>query len=108
MSVRKRTSANDWQTRKRIELARAEHIAAHGPGCEICGTVPKTRGLQWDHDHHTGEHRGWLCWRCNHALPLWLDTAWLRAAIRYLERAEARRLEAVTMIHFHGPQDGET
>ena len=79
------TSANDWQLRKRRERERAEHIAAHGPGCELCGTVPKTRGLQEDHDHRTDKHRGWLCWRCNKSLHGWMTPAWLRAAADYLE-----------------------
>lgn len=81
-----RTSANDWTTRKRIEAARAAHVAEHGPACQLCGTVPKTRGLQWDHDHKTGEHRGWLCWKCNRALPTWVTPMWLLQAARYLYR----------------------
>lgn len=80
------SAATDWQTRKRIEAARAEFLAKHGPGCEICGTAPKTRGLQWDHDHKTGKHRGWLCWRCNRALPNWITVRWLLLAARYLNR----------------------
>jgi hypothetical protein len=64
---------------------RAEHVAAHGPGCQICGTVPKTRGLQWDHDHKTGATRGWLCHRCNRNLPSWVTRAWLWNALLYLD-----------------------
>jgi hypothetical protein len=80
-----KTSANDWATRQRINADRAAHIEAHGPGCELCGTVPKSRDLQWDHDHRTGAHRGWLCWRCNRALPNWVTPDWLRRAADYLE-----------------------
>jgi hypothetical protein len=68
-----------------IQAARAEHVAKHGPGCMICGTIPKTRGLQWDHDHKTGQHRGWLCHRCNRNLPAWVTPDWLRRAAAYLE-----------------------
>lgn len=84
MTGRARTSANDWHTRQRLEQERAAHVAAHGPGCELCGMVPKTRGLQWDHDHRTGAHRGWLCHRCNRALPVWVTVRWLLRAACYL------------------------
>lgn len=36
----------------------------HGP-CDICHRVLK---LNFDHDHSTGEFRGWLCTRCNTGL----------------------------------------
>jgi Recombination endonuclease VII len=36
--------------------------------CELCGRPPKTRALALDHDHETGEFRGWLCGVCNMAL----------------------------------------
>jgi len=78
-------TATDWQFRKRINDERAAHIAEHGPGCMICGTVPKTRGLQWDHDHKTRRTRGWLCHRCNRNLPSWVDVPWLLAAAAYLD-----------------------
>jgi len=80
-------TATDWQFRKQLERERAAHIAEHGPGCMICGAVPKTRGLQWDHDHRTGRTRGWLCHRCNRNLPTWVTSAWLLAAAAYLEAA---------------------
>jgi hypothetical protein len=60
-----------------------------GERCGICGTPPKTRRLDRDHDHHTGEPRGLLCHRCNRALPAWINPQWLRAAIAYLERERA-------------------
>ena len=88
MSGTARRTATDWQFRKQIERERAEHVAKHGPGCQICGTVPKTRGLQWDHDHKTGKTRGWLCHRCNRNLPTWVDADWCRAAADYLEDAQ--------------------
>lgn len=37
--------------------------------CESCGNLPNGRGaLHLDHDHDTGEFRGWLCMRCNIAI----------------------------------------
>jgi hypothetical protein len=76
-----------WQRRVRRDRERAAHIAAHGNRCQLCGNPPKSRGLSEDHDHATGAHRGWLCFRCNRALPAYVDAAWLRAAADYLERA---------------------
>lgn len=35
--------------------------------CPICLKVKK---LVWDHDHQTGEFRGWICRQCNIALGL--------------------------------------
>lgn len=75
----------EWARRKRIDAERAVHVTNFGPACQICGTVPKTRGLQWDHDHRTGEHRGWLCHRCNRNLPNWIDAEWLLRAAAYLD-----------------------
>ena len=77
-------TATDWQLRKRVDRERAEHVKVHGPGCQICGTVPKSRGLAWDHDHKTGATRGWLCHRCNRNLPTWVDAEWCLKAFEYL------------------------
>jgi hypothetical protein len=75
----------EWQRRKRRDLERAEHVAAHGPACELCGTIPKKRGLDQDHDHRTGKTRGWLCHSCNRKLWHGVTPAWLRKAAGYLE-----------------------
>lgn len=73
----------EWARRKRREAERAAHVAAHGPACQICGNVPR-RGLDQDHDHRTGLTRGWLCHRCNRALPSWVTVGWLLDAATYL------------------------
>lgn len=39
-------------------------------GCEICG---RRRKLVTDHDHKTGEFRGFLCHQCNTALGHFAD-----------------------------------
>lgn len=78
------TKETEWQRRQRRERERAEHVAAHGPACQICGNVPK-RGLDQDHDHKTGKTRGWLCHRCNRALPSWVTPHWLIRAAIYLD-----------------------
>lgn len=77
----------EWERRKRRDRERAEHVAKHGPGCQICGAVPKSGGLHQDHDHRTGRTRGWLCHRCNRGLPTWVNEEWLYAAATYLRYA---------------------
>jgi hypothetical protein len=80
----------EWQRRARREHERARYIEARGNFCELCGNPPKTRGLSEDHDHKTGAHRGWLCYRCNIILRPYVTLEWLRKAVAYLERAAAR------------------
>jgi hypothetical protein len=43
--------------------------------CEICGSEGYGRkpSIVYDHDHQTGEPRGWLCDRCNKVLGLVKD-----------------------------------
>jgi hypothetical protein len=74
----------EWARRTRREAGRATYIAANGNVCQICGATPKTRGLHEDHDHDTGAHRGWLCWKCNDALPKWVTVEWMLKAYLYL------------------------
>lgn len=62
-----------------------------GEHCGICGCGPKDgRRLNRDHDHVTGEPRGLLCWLDNKFLRRGMTIDWMRRAIAYLERAEAR------------------
>lgn len=56
--------------------------------CEICGIFGKDlkRGLFFDHNHETGEFRGWLCSRCNLVLGnVKDDSILLRNLAKYLE-----------------------
>lgn len=69
-----------------MDEARAA-IAAKPTQCEICRRSGVK--LYYDHDHATQEHRGWLCNRCNVALPLLEDSELRGAALRYLERCDA-------------------
>jgi hypothetical protein len=56
--------------------------------CAICGRPPKSRRLDRDHDHATGNPRGLLCSRCNQRLERGGDTVeWLRAALTYVTEA---------------------
>ena len=77
-----------------LELDYAGFVALNGgEHCGICGRKPSvTRRLDRDHEHSTPPlARGLLCARCNRSLPAHVTVEWLRAAIKYLERAEARR-----------------
>jgi hypothetical protein len=55
--------------------------------CQICGRTPARRkDIHLDHDHETGELRGWLCVTCNTGLGHFKDNAdLLRVALAYLE-----------------------
>jgi hypothetical protein len=67
-----------------------------GSECEICGRTEngttKTgsqRRMHLDHDHATGEFRGWLCNACNTGIGMFRDNPdLLRAAIGYLRKRQ--------------------
>lgn len=42
--------------------------------CECCSGEPGKNGIVWDHDHKTGNFRGWLCNRCNRVLGMCKDS----------------------------------
>jgi hypothetical protein len=57
-----------------------------GPACDIC-LRPFTATPHYDHNHATGEFRGWLCGPCNKALGLFQDLPDnLLAAASYLRK----------------------
>jgi hypothetical protein len=65
----------------------AKHGAPETRFCDLCGTeATEKRKLAFDHNHETGEFRGWLCMSCNvllgHAND---DIELLNKAIQYLE-----------------------
>ncbi len=52
--------------------------------CEICGAMGR---ICFDHDHKTGEFRGWICQRCNLTLGNVKDSIdLLEALIEYLKK----------------------
>jgi len=61
--------------------------------CAICGEAPKPAGrsLALDHDHTTGQVRGFLCHSCNLGIGGFRDRpSLLAAAIAYLKRHAPR------------------
>jgi hypothetical protein len=81
----------------RLEMLRQSRIKRGLPeptrecptNCELCGKPPKSKQLHLDHDHGTGEFRGWLCVNCNTAIGKLGDNVFgLQRAIMYLSRNE--------------------
>jgi hypothetical protein len=63
---------------------------AHGPPPQHCMNCGNAAPLACDHDHQTGEFRGWLCKNCNTGLGLLGDdAAGLRRMLAYLTRSTA-------------------
>jgi hypothetical protein len=66
--------------------------SGHGQVCSICGLLldETVRGYDapaYDHDHQTGEFRGWLCKRHNLGLAHFMDDPeLLRKAADYLDK----------------------
>lgn len=56
--------------------------------CEICGSTGGAKGIMFDHDHASGDFRGWLCSKCNFCLGHADDNPErLRALANYLDSA---------------------
>ncbi len=67
----------------------AKATRARPATCEVCGNPSKGGyAIAWDHNHATGEFRGWLCHSCNAALGQAGDNPQiLRALASYLDKA---------------------
>ena len=63
--------------------------------CEVCGRHSADalgRAIVFDHDHITGQFRGWLCNRCNRVIGLCRDDpAILLSLVRYLQNVVNRK-----------------
>ena len=63
--------------------------------CECCGENPKDRPggkLITDHDHETGEFRGYICDKCNHGIgKLGDNLEGVMKAVKYFEMVEERK-----------------
>lgn len=78
---RERTRSRVYQRRNLPEPTRPVPEA-----CELCGNLPRRRVLHLDHDHISGEFRGWLCTTCNTGLgKLGDDINGLQRAMDYLK-----------------------
>lgn len=75
--------------RARYVAKRKVYYADATKCCEICNRPfgpGKWEGPRWDHNHRTGQFRGWLCHQCNVALGLLQDSPeLLRKAANYVE-----------------------
>jgi hypothetical protein len=68
------------------KIARQERIAGR-PKPSICEICNNTGRICFDHDHKTGNFRGWICTRCNVILGFVNDDAnVLVEIIRYLNK----------------------
>src|ERR1035438_431670 len=77
----------------KLSIPRVDEVPASL--CELCNGVPKGRSGRtcFDHDHETGEFRGWICGRCNLVLGLVKDdTELLDKMIVYLFRSRRPKL----------------
>lgn len=68
--------------------------------CELCNRTPKEsegqRGLHLDHDHATGEFRGWLCGQCNTSLGKLGDSVeGILRTLKYLQTNSAPSVRPV-------------
>lgn len=66
--------------------------------CEICGVFARDfkRGLCYDHDHISGEFRGWICTRCNTTLGLVKEnTETLMALIEYINKYRVKTFDGL-------------
>lgn len=67
-----------------------QKMLEHNNRCDICACPPFKRNLHLDHDHKTGDFRGFLCARCNVGLG-WVeklsgDRQLLRQMLGYLKK----------------------
>jgi hypothetical protein len=84
-----RAKAQKCVDQKRIRLAGRPKPDA----CDVCGSNEKYKhiGICFDHDHLTGQFRGWLCAKCNLALGLVDDSPErLKKLAEYLENFHAK------------------
>ena len=71
----------------RKRLRRQMSPPPFGTPCDCCGRA--SRKLELDHDHRTGEHRGWTCGPCNRGIGLLQDSLeGVLQAVAYLSRGQ--------------------
>lgn len=96
-SIRKRTLATSgerayqWKGGMNMQTRKKYAPRPKPEQCEICNIFGKDlkKGLCYDHNHKTGEFRGWICMHCNFALGNVKDNIEiLLAMIEYLKKGE--------------------
>tara|TARA_R100001086_G_scaffold202005_1_gene118158 strand:+ start:603 stop:1037 length:435 start_codon:yes stop_codon:yes gene_type:complete len=69
-----------------VKLRKGQTAPEPNTPCECCGA--KGIGLSWDHDHKTGDHRGWICHNCNTGIgKLGDNITGVLQALNYLVKA---------------------
>lgn len=79
---------NDCISCEKIAAKQLNHARKNAPPkpiyCQCCNE--KTNQLVLDHDHESGEFRGWICRNCNHGIGKLGDTLeGLEKAVLYLK-----------------------
>jgi hypothetical protein len=99
----RRRRANNRQEVNQKELERRERIFAEKAGrprasvCEVCGAGDVK--IVYDHDHSTGDFRGWICFNCNTALGHARDNIEvLKKLINYLETSRGSPKESELVL----------
>lgn len=85
--VRLKTSAGKIRCRPGSRAWEGRQSAQHPPIEGVCPLCDAASTLVWDHDHSTGDGRGYICPICNTMLGFARDRPEvLRAAADYLEK----------------------
>ena len=88
-SANKKGHSPCYSSLDRVEQAFTGH-------CHVCGVPEKecTSKLHLDHNHITGEFRGWLCSRCNLSLGLVNDDPkLLTSLLNYINKNQTEQVE---------------
>ena len=76
-----------YQMRMLARLRKQLPPPVWGTPCDCCGRA--FCKLELDHDHRTGEHRGWTCGSCNRGIGLLQDSLeGVLLAAAYLSRGQ--------------------
>jgi hypothetical protein len=79
------TSSEKYKRTRRAYFGIPEPTRPSPEACECCGRR-ESRALNVDHDHTTGQFRGWLCFACNTGIGKLGDNYdGVLRALRYLE-----------------------
>lgn len=88
----------NWKGGLNLTSAQRREIQAGRPkpdNCEICGTFygDNKKMIAFDHNHVTGEFRGWICVPCNSSIGMAkenIDT--IEKIVEYLKKNEKRSI----------------